>query len=207
MKIIALLFLTLLNVGLSSQCESNLIKNGSFELDSIGEGVTGMFWYSNQSPDLDNASDNFPNLSTFAIWSDTVISSNDGGNWQNIGGLLTQGGNTVNECLNQRVKLNKSVPHVLNFEFTAQDIIPSARRDAYASINVFIDNELIYTTEIDSTLFSWENASVTFTPKHDEIDIGFKINLYNPAEPGKAKYVAIDGVCLRPIEMNMFCDP
>ncbi len=201
------MMLTLFTRG-ASQCPGNLIKNGSFELDSVGEGVTGMFWYSNSSPDIDNALDSFANIGVNTVWSDSIISSSNGGNWQNIGGIVTLVvGNTEIECLGQRVTLKESVPHILEFEFTAQNIFPSFPGNAFAAIDVFIDDSLIYTTKVDTTLFTWENVSVTFTPEKSVINIEFKVNLFNPLEPGKAKYVAIDGVCLKPVETGMFCDP
>lgn len=48
---------TKINYG---QCNNNLIHNGSFEPDSVGENIVGMFWGSRfGSLDIDDASDEF----------------------------------------------------------------------------------------------------------------------------------------------------
>ena len=182
--------------------------NGSFELDSIGENITGMYWKSELSPDIDNGLDQFPNVGNSSVmWSDSVLRSNDGGNWQNLSGFVTLNGVATLESIGQQVELQLSTPHELIFEFTAQNTKPSFPGLGYAAIDVFIDGELEYTTNVDSTLFTWEKVNFIFTPKKRTIFIQFKINPVLAFEPGKEKYIAIDGVCLRPISMGVFCDP
>lgn len=190
-----------------SQCENNLIKNGSFELDSVGTNITGQYWDNIGTPDIDNANDSFPNIGGNTVWSDVIINSCDGGNWQNISGIVSLSGNITLEAISQKIQLDNSTPHSLEFEFTAQSITPSFPGKGFAAIDVFIDNSLFFTTPIDSTLFTWEKYSVTFIPKSDEILIEFKINPSLSIEQGKTKYIAIDGVCLTPIKTGMFCEP
>lgn len=201
------LFLFLNTYCMLSQCSDNLIKNGSFELDSVGSNITGQYWINSGTPDIDNASDNYPNIGGNTVWSDVIINSCDGGNWQNISGIVSLSGNVTLEAIAQEVQLINSVPHLLEFEFTAQSITPSFPGDGYAAIDVYVNNSLLFTTPIDSTLFTWEKYNVTFTPTSDEILIQFKINPSLSIEQGKTKYVAIDGVCLTPIKTGMFCEP
>lgn len=201
-----------------SQCEGNLIKNGSFELDSVGEGVFGKYWVSGirpdiNSPDIENANDEFTIIGNpGSTWSDTIRSSCDGGNWQNIASTFSP---TINyfqtESFGQEIILNASVPHILEFEFTAQGIGSNSvgkNHWDYAAIDVFIDYKLVHTTQVDSTFFTWEKSEFLFTPSKKNIFLHFQINPINYRDSIlHRKYVAIDGICVKPVEMGMFCEP
>lgn len=191
-----------------SQCANNLIKNSSFELDSIGENQVGSHWIAVLgSPDIDNALDEFPPIGSNTTWTDTVLSSSDGGNWQNIAGHTSFDSFQSFESVGQEVVLQNSIPHILEFEFTAQDFGPSIMRSAHAAIDVFINNDKVYTSHLDTVLFVWEKVEFSFTPKSKKILIRFMVNPDLDVALGKTKYVAIDGVCLRATRMSMFCDP
>lgn len=191
-------------LSLHAQCDNNLIKNGSFELDSIGSPKFATFWdFRSGSSDIENADDDFSELGL--EWGQTPLSSNDGGNWCNIG-HFDNNGDPKNEIVGQTVFLTSSLPHRLEFEFTAQ-IMGTDQFDltGYAAIDVFINGELIYTTPLDTTLFTWEKVSITFIPNQNENLIHFRIN--PDIEVERVRYVAIDGVCLRPVRTGMFCEP
>lgn len=191
---------------LLSQSKNNLIRNGSFEIDSIGQSVSVQFWESvSGTPDIDNAKDAFSVSGN--LWSGVVVSSIDGGNWVNIGGTIPLSGLKAFESIGQVVELSQSIPHKIEFEYTSQSIKPALSDSGYSAIDVYVNYELVYTTPIDSTLFTWNKSSFTFIPQKKINFIQFQINSDLAIEPGRNKYVAIDGVCVMPIKASMFCEP
>jgi hypothetical protein len=206
MKAIFMVLLTVLSGTINCQCDNNLILNGSFELDSIGEAITAQYWISVEgTPDLDNANDNRPQIGN-RNWDGQVLSSSDGGNWQNIAYRVNVSGVQQFEIIGQEVTFEKCIPHILEFEFTSQIIETSQTRNGHSAVDVYLDNLLIHTTELDTTVFTWENVKIKFTPVRKESRLEFHINPNLNFEGANIiKYIAIDGVCLRPIPMGMFC--
>lgn len=203
-RLILLTLISLLSNQIVSygQCENNLIKNGSFEIDSIGEGVTGTHWITlSGSPDLDN---NIDSLNAFgAAWNGKVQESFNLGNWQNIG-YRALNGDTLSEGIGQIVLLEKSIPHKLKFEFASQIYGGNAlNRTWFSALDIIIENEIVFTTHLDTTIHTWEIVEFEFTPPKSEIFIEIRINPDLNKEP--FKYVAIDGFCLYPIKIGMFC--
>ena len=161
MKFWFLIFISLITLSNgNSQCEGNLVQNGSFELDSVGENITGRHWiaiqdeFNNNSPDIDNADDEFPVIGNNTVWSDTIRSSCNGGNWQNIASITSFSGQTTSESISQEIEFKLCLPHIFEFEFTAQDIKPDFPGRADAAIDVYMDDKLVHTTEVDSSLFT-----------------------------------------------------
>jgi len=196
-------------ITLNSQCERSIIKNGSFELDSVGAGITGKYWTSIiGSPDIENAGDDIYTPNSNLSWSDEVLNSSNGGNWQIIGLLVSYDGEYSYESFGQEIHFKRCIPHTLEFEFTALNFRQNIRGNGFLAIDVFINDDLIHTTEVDSTLFTFEPISVTFTPKTKVGTISFRINQELNYEPYPAfKFAAIDGICIRPNVMEMFCKP
>lgn len=190
------------------QCNNNIIKNGSFELDSIGEAITSQFWYAPiGSPDLDNADDDWPQIND-QKWDGQVLESEDGGNWQNISYIDLNFGLEVFEGLGQRVTFEKCIPHILEFEFTSQIIETFRTRNGHSAVDVYLDNRLLHTTNIDTSVFTWEKVQIIFTPTNKSAKLEFYVNSSLNYEGIRIlKYVGIDGVCLRPVKMGMFCEP
>jgi len=208
MRILCLIIIALLTQFqvCYSQCASNLIKNGSFELDSVGENITGMFWEQIEgTPDIEDASDlDTPYGATYDSGKPQM--SCDGGNWQLIGASFANAsGQPTFESIEQTIELTNSVPHQLSFEYCSKAIFSGSEERQYGAIDVFINDELIYTTDLDTTLYSFEKVSTTFTPNIQNITLKFRVSeIVNPIS---IKVMGIDGVCLRPIVTGFFCEP
>jgi hypothetical protein len=218
-KIIFIVIFTCIG-KLYGQCPNNLIRNPGFENDNVGIDITGQYWETiNGDPDIDNARDS---LATFGSWNQFPIdSSENGGNWQNIDLTLIMDniiinprtGDTINvvqadtliESFGQRIHLNPSMPHIIEFEYTAQIFgsNPSGRT-WHAAVDVLIDEEIRFTTELDTTVFTWEKASFVFVPTKQNLLISFQLNPH--LNPEAFRYVAIDGVCVRPIQFEGNCE-
>lgn len=204
MKDLIICIISLIVVSnLNSQCNENIILNPNFEKDSIeGRSITGIDWTTLRgTPDLENANDS---ISGTGIWFTFPIpESTNGGNWQNIA-FNVIGIDTIDERVGQNINFNSLIPHRLSFEFAAQ--VPSRvliNSSYHASVDVLVNEELIFTTEIDTTLFTWEKTSFIFTPKTKETLLEFRINTSGRTE---RKYVALDGFCLKPLHLIDFCE-
>jgi hypothetical protein len=193
----------LVKANLNSQCNDNIFLNPGFEKDTIvGESITGIDWIALQgTPDLENANDS---ISGTGVWFTYPIpESSNGGNWQNIA-FRVIGIDTIDERIGQSISFNSLVPHRLSFEFAAQ--VPTAfliNSSYHAAVDVIANGELIFTTEIDTTLFTWENTSFIFTPKTRETLLEFRINTSGKIE---RKYIALDAFCLKPLHLINFCE-
>lgn len=190
-----------------TQCPNNLIKNGSFELDSVGEAITGMFWTTlDGTPDIEDAADsNLPNGATYDFGEPK--SSDDGGNWQILGSYFPESQNqdTLNESIGQIIKLERSIPHQLSFEYVSMAFLDSGIEGWYGAIDVFINGELYFTTDISSSLYNFETAFFVFTPTVQDILLEFRIS--KTVNPTTLKIMGIDGICLKPITTGFFCEP
>jgi hypothetical protein len=205
-SILTFTLLLIVNFSATSQCQGNLIKNGSFELDSVGEAITGTSWETFRgTPDIDNDQDS---LTGFGATYDFGFpqSSSDGGNWQGIVYNLAFGASdTFPESFGQSFTFNKSIPHIISFEFASQAFIQIPKEEWYAAVDVLINNELVYTTALDTTLYTFEKVSFPFVPQEQNVTIGFRIN--PTLNLSVFKLIAIDGVCIRPIAQGRFCEP
>lgn len=154
---------------------------------------------------MDNSIDNFS--VTGLPWYENIIESNNGGKWQNITAVMI-GDSIFIESFGQKINIERSIPHKIYFEFTSQKFAFTREdQDWYAAVDVLLNNNLIYTTPIDSTRFSWETHEIIFIPNQKEIEISFRINVDNfNSVDGTQKYVGIDGVQLCPIKTGMFCE-
>jgi len=190
-----------------AQCPNNLIKNGSFELDTVGEAITGKFWTTIEgTPDIEDTADsNLPNGATYDFGEPK--SSNDGGNWQILGSYFPESQNqdTLNESIGQIIKLERSIPHKLSFEYVSMAFLDSGIEGWYGAIDVFINGELVFTTDISSSLYNFETAFFTFTPTVQDIILEFRTS--KTVNPTTLKIMGIDGVCLRPVTTGFFCEP
>jgi hypothetical protein len=204
--ILTFALLLIINFSANSQCQGNLIKNGSFELDTVSDAVTATFWGAiNGTPDIDNDQDSLTGFGSRYVYG-LPQSSFDGGNWQSIIFNSSPGVfDTLPESFGQPINFIRPIPHVISFEFAAQAFRSIPLEDWFASIDVLINNEVVYTTAIDSTLYSFEKVSFFYVPEEKNVIIGFRINpILNRSF---YKLVAIDGVCVRPIAQGRFCEP
>ena len=205
-NVFSIILLTFLISNVSSQCVNNVIRNGSFELDTLGEGVTGKFWELLEGQaSIDDASDT---ITPFGgpYKNGMPQPSSDGGNWQQLycNTFVVPQGDTLNTRVSQVVELQSSRPHVLEFEFASLSFIGSNPELDYSAIEVLINDELILISKLDTTLYSFERESVVIVPNSKELIIEFRIS--KEVNPSFLKLVALDGVCLRPVSMGMFCD-
>ena len=187
-ELTSLIIFILISFSLNSQCKGNLIRNSGFELDTVSGSTTGKFWKAvDGTPDLDNSLDSFPSLGG-GTWNQFPIDpSPNRGNWQNIGltlatadTILNSQGDTVliitadtlRESFGQHIRLQSSLPHILEFEYTAQIVGENrTNRSWHAAVDVLIDGKTVYTSPIDTTVFTWESASFEFIPVKQDIFI------------------------------------
>lgn len=204
--IVIIILLIFLFTDVNSQCLGNMIKNGSFELDSIGEDITGKFWEKLEgTPSIDDGSDA---ITPFGGPYQHGIpqQSADGGNWQLLycNTFVVPNGDTVNTRIGQMVELQKSVPHVLSYEFASMAFTQNIKERNYSAINVLINGELVYTSKLDTTMYSFEKESFIIVPKTKDLFMEFRIS--KEVNPTFVKIAAIDGVCLIPITTGRFCE-
>lgn len=168
-----------------AQCDNNILSNGSFN-SIVGEDVTasGWYatWYTNNSPDV-NDSNGPLNTTSGYTWDGTPIASSDGGTWQNLFGP---------EQVYQLVTLTPGTNYILEFEYASTPITSSTISFTDpVGVEVKVNNN-IFITPNDSTHFTWETASFTFTADSTSATLSMNATTQN--------YVAIDGVCLIEIE-------
>jgi len=169
-----------------SQCEENIIANGSFN-DSLGYNVTAAGWFADldpsHTPDINDDSGTLYTTSSSYNWIGVPVPSLNGGSWQNIFGP---------EIIYQVVDLDSTKTYSLCFEYAAQGISipnnPNLTFEDPVGVEIFINNSLLSTTPLDSTLYTWESICFEFTPLVTENQIMFKATSDN--------YLAIDGACL-----------
>jgi hypothetical protein len=164
---------------LYGQQPSNLFKNGSFAgvpgEDSHGEG-----WNTGSSPDLNDTTSDV-HTSVGYHWVKKPIRSNDGGPWQNL--------YSYREFLEQKVELEVGVVYTIILEYASQPITADGFTfDQPVGINIYIDDELKYSTPRDKTPYTWEKACFQFTAQLRSHTIKFSAS--------DEQYVGIDGVKL-----------
>ena len=170
----------------TSQCEENIITNGSFN-DSLGFNVTATGWLSDlgttHSPDINNDNGILNTTSTNYIWIGNIISSPNGGTWQNIIGP---------EIIYQIVELDLNKTYSLCFEYSAQGITNIADStltfDDPVGVEVYVNDSLMIISPIDTTQYTWENYCLEFTVIEVENHIKLKASTNS--------YLGLDGVCL-----------
>jgi len=190
-----------------SQCPNNIIKNGSFELDSVGENVTGMFWKNLEgTPDIEDTSDGLtPSGATYDYG--IPKKSEDGGYFQLLGNYFPEDQNqdTLNESIGQYISLITSVPHQLSFEYSSLAYTIRNADSWLGAIDVLIDGELVFTTTLNADLYVFEKVFYTFTPSKKNFLIEFRTS--RRLNPATLKIMGIDGICLKPITTGFFCEP
>ena len=164
---------------LFSQCDQNLIINGSFD-GPVGWSTNADGWTSSGDPDLHTTSTSlFGDLD----WSQNPINSKNGGTWQNI--------STVSESLNQNLTLVPGQRYFLQFEFTSHGLIRDQEEPVFQELTgviVTIGNQ-VFETAIDSTAFTWESTCISFIAE----DVVSLLTFEGSAAQG---YLGLDGVCL-----------
>lgn len=209
MRKVLLIFLVYLfqNQLYYTQCPENLIKNGSFELDTVGENITAMHWETLEgTPDIENADDlELPNGATYDFG--IPESSKDGNNWQLLRSFFPESQNqdTLNESIGQSITFSTSVPHELSFEYASMAFTPTSIDQWLGAIDVLIDGEIIFTTDTNFELYTFEKAFLTFTPDTKNILLEFRTSKVK--NPATLKIMGIDGICLKPITTGFFCEP
>lgn len=165
--------------ALHSQCIGNLIVNGSFTAP-LGEDVHAHGWNVGSTPDVNNAEGKLY-TSTGYSWIDKPHASKNGGTWQN---LYNQ-----REYMEQTLDLKIGEIYTLRFEYAAQGIEASAMRFAGPiGINVYVNNDLVFTSPMDFTQYTWENTCYSF--KATTV-----VNTIRLSASGD-QYVGLDGICL-----------
>lgn len=164
------------------QCEMNLLKNGSFNCTK-GEDMHGPEWQAGSTPDVNDVDGQVQTSSGYK-WIGKPQKSRDGGTWQNF--------YSEREYLEQSVNVKQGQQYTLQFEYASMGIIADEnyRFDKPVGVQVYIDDELVFKTEIDRTPYTWELACYVFRAKKSTINIRFSAS----AE----QYVGVDGVCLMP---------
>ncbi|MEM9547972.1 MAG: T9SS type A sorting domain-containing protein [Bacteroidota bacterium] len=180
---ILLLFLTFfiqLNYAYS-QCEENLLLNGSFT-SLTGKSTVAPSWNGNITPDVNDASGFLNTSSDQYNWTGEIISSPNGGTWQNIFGP---------ESVYQSVVLEMGASYQLCIEYAAQGISanPELTFNQPVGIRFIINDSTYHTSPKDSTQFTWERACIQF----NAIDTLNKIEF----QPNDDQYLGIDGACLK----------
>ncbi|MEO8066130.1 MAG: T9SS type A sorting domain-containing protein [Flavobacteriales bacterium] len=164
-----------------AQCSaSNVIVNGSF-VSAEGEAVTASGWTPGSTPDVND--ENGPlNCTVGYIWTGVPVASPDGGTWQNLYGT---------ESIEQTVALNVGQTYALTFQYAAQGIMADSTYmfDDPTGFTVYMNNAVVYTTPLDQTQFTWEQAVYTFVATTATTTVRFM-------ETTGGNYVGLDGVCL-----------
>ena len=162
-----------------SFAQVNIFKNGSFN-GLVGEDQHGEGWNTGSSPDLNDTS-GILHTSTGYSWIKKPTPSVDGGTWQNL--------YSYREFLEQRVTVEPGKTYTILLEYAAQGISAGTYKyDQPVGIDIYIDEELKFSTPVDKTPYTWESACFQFTPKLNSVIIRFSAS----AE----QYVGIDGVKL-----------
>lgn len=180
-KGILLILILSLNINTStSQCVNNLFVNGSFT-SQVGDVLTAPGWtIAAVTPDVNDASGTLHTTTGYS-WTGTPIPSSNGGTWQNIFGT---------EAFQQTVNTVIGKEYRITFEYAAQGISAGSSMtfNGPAGVDVYINNQLAYSTPLDVTQYSWESATYTFTATTSVTTIMFKIS--------QTEYVGIDGACM-----------
>ncbi len=179
MKIIFSLLLIGLFVSVNAQSgpPANLFTNGSFN-GIVGEDKHGEGWNPGSTPDLNDTNGTLY-TSTGYVWVGKPQSSKDGGTWQNL--------YSYREFLEQRVALEKGETYTIIFEFSSMPIAAGTYvYDQPVGIDVYIDDEIKFTTPLDKTPYTWETVCFQFKASLTSHLIKFAAS----AE----QYAGIDGV-------------
>jgi len=177
-KLLSILFIAT-NITLIAQSGGsiNLFINGSFN-GTVGEDKHGEGWNTGSTPDLNDTSGTL-HTSTGYNWINKPQPSKDGGTWQNLF--------SYREFLEQRVTLEKGETYTIIFEYASMPIAAGTYKyEGPVGIDVYIDEELKFSTSLDKTPYSWETACFQFIPGLNSHLIRFSAN--------DDQYIGIDGV-------------
>ncbi len=176
-----LLFHTLNSTG---QCIGNLISNGSFNSPE-GVGVTAPGWTGQLTPDVNDTVGPLITTPGYVWIGGPPVASSDGGTWQNLF--------SGSEYIQQTLNLTPGKSYTLTFEYAAQGISfdTSFAFTDPVGVHVYFNNVFATATPLDTTPFTWENYSYTFTAASASMVL--KIS------PNKDAYVALDGICILPV--------
>lgn len=159
-----------------------MILNGSMT-GVEGEFTSVPYWeIAELSPDVNDSIG--PLITTGGYeWTGQPLSSHDGGTWANLFG---------NEKIRQVVEVERGIKYVLEFEYAAQGIEaePVHLYNSPVGVDIYINENLVYTSTDDLTQFTWENASFSFIADSTSLDLRIGSSKY--------QYVAVDGICLTP---------
>lgn len=176
---ILLVLLPSITIG---QCWGNLILNGSIT-GAEGEFTSVPYWeIAELSPDVNDSIG--PLITTGGYeWTGQPLSSHDGGTWANLFG---------NEKIGQVIEVERGIKYDLEFEYAAQGIeaVPVHLYNSPVGVDIYINENLVFTSIDDSTQFTWENASFSFIADSASLDLRIGSS--------KNQYVAVDGICLTP---------
>lgn len=176
-KIASLLFF-LFMVGFGHS-QTNLFLNGSFN-GIVGEDHHGEGWNTGSTPDL-NDSTGILHTSTGYTWVKKPVQSPDGGPWQNL--------YSYREFLEQRITVEKGETYTIIFNYASMPITSSGLTfDQPVGIDIYIDEELKFSSSPDTSPYTWEKACFQFKAQLGAVTIKFSAS----AE----QYVGIDGVKL-----------
>jgi len=166
--------------NLQAQCTNNIIVNGSFT-SVEGESVVAAGWSQFSSPDVNDAAGNL-NCTVGYNWTGIPVSSTDGGTWQNLFSA---------ESIQQTVNVIPGQLYTIDFEYAAQGIEsgPDATFIQPVGVNIFINGFPSATTPADTSQYTWEKFSYTFTADITTATIFFDVY--------QTGYVGIDGVCIQ----------
>ena len=187
----------LIGYSLQSQCQNNLLENGSFN-SSLGSDTAATGWIiKDGSPDVNS----MDSLSILNLWGSNPVESRDGGTWQSLAGDTLIGRYTETLC--QTITLDDAMPLDLSFEYASHRLLHPHVRDWKGFIRVEVNGTIVYETSITPELDIWYEAKVRIAPPDREMELCFTgdSDFINTG----FIYMGIDGVCLERIKASMFC--
>lgn len=170
-----------------SQCDNNLLTNGSFTNEE-GSIMPAPGWSFSGSPDT-NDEIGLLNTTIGYTWVGTPLASPSGGTWQNIFRI---------ETIFQDVELSEGQVYTLCFDYAAQGIV-SPNGNLFidpVGVDVYIDGILSYVSDLDTTQYTWESTCFNFTAANSNTSIKFAVSDETEA------YLALDGACLTVASTN-----
>ena len=167
---------------LYSQCPSNLLVNGSLE-DDVQSARPADGWTTFLSdPDV---TDDGPWPSNNIVWAGQPVSSTDGGTWQSFVGPF--------EHIEQIVELEPGCRYKLELEYASQSIFSYVTNDTLfgdpTGVKITINDQLMLTSDIDNSLFTWESTCLSFFAEQETTTI----KVSGIIDFG---YLGVDGLCL-----------
>jgi gliding motility-associated-like protein len=160
-----------------AQCPNNVVTNGSFSGDTgptyAADGWTGM-----NTPDVNDVNSTEPTWGW--MWSGVPVESPDGGTWQNI---------YFTETVRQTIQLEVGMTYHVQFYYAAQGLTSENYEIiGHVGVEMFLGDEPLFTTPLDTSFYSWEAACFTFTAETTTTEL-----ILSASTP---YYVAVDGLCI-----------